>query len=120
MERLNFKKLSCLEGKEWYQMKIVNRFGALENVVANVDTMKLRKFTSTGVIKLFHFHNTERNFTVSMCHQLIYNKKLKVKPCNFIVNQPCIQYTMGSVYSLFCVGLDISTVVMEPIVLAGY
>jgi len=126
MERLNFKELSCLEGKEWYQMKMVNRFGALENMVANVDIMRLCKCTSTGVVKLFHFHNTKRNFTFSMYHHLSPppppppNKKLKVEPCNFIVNQPCIQYAMGSVYCLLYVWLNISTVVMEPNVLAGY
>jgi len=79
MERLNFKKLSCLEGKEWYQMKIVNRFGALESVFTNVDTMRLHKFTSIGVVKLFHFHNTKRSFTFSVYHQQFFlNKKLKV------------------------------------------
>jgi len=121
MERLNFKKLSCLEGKEWYQMKIVNRFGALENVVTIVDTMRFRNSTSTGVVKLFHFHNTRRNFTFLLYHQLFFfNKKLKVEPYNIIVNQPCIQYAMGSVYCLLYVGLDISTVVTEPNVLAVY
>jgi hypothetical protein len=34
--------------------------------------------------------------------------------------RPCINYVMGLVYCLLCVGLDISTVVMEPNVLAGY
>jgi hypothetical protein len=72
MERLNFKKLSCLEGKEWYHMKIVSRFGALENVLTNVDTMRLHKFTSTGVFKLFHFHNTKRSFTFSVYHQQVF------------------------------------------------
>ena len=121
MERLNFKKLSCLEGNECYQMKIVNKFGALENVVANVDTMKLHNFTSTRVVKLFHFHNTKRNFTFSMYHQLFFkNKKLKVEPWNFIVNHPCIQYAKGSIHCLLYGGLGISMVVMEPNVLGGY
>jgi hypothetical protein len=77
MERLNFKKLSYLESKEWYQVKIVNRFGALENMVANVEAIRLCKSASTGVIK-----------------DLIY----------------CLLYA----------GLDISTVVIKPNILAGY
>ena len=43
-----------------------------------------------------------------------------MEPYNIIVNQPCIQYAMGSVYCLLYVGLDISTVVTEPNVLAVY
>jgi len=68
-------------------------------------------FTFITLKEILHFQCTTNFFL---------NKKLKVEPYNFIVNQPCIQFAMGSVYCLLCVGLNISTVVMEPNVLAGY
>jgi hypothetical protein len=37
MERFNLKKLNNVEGKEQYRVQISNRFGALENVGAEVD-----------------------------------------------------------------------------------
>jgi hypothetical protein len=38
MERLNLKKLREVEGKEQYLVEILNRFAALENLDAEVDT----------------------------------------------------------------------------------
>jgi hypothetical protein len=38
MERFNLKKLNEVEGKEQYRFEISNRFVALENLYAEVDT----------------------------------------------------------------------------------
>jgi hypothetical protein len=37
VERFNIKKLSELEVRKWYQIKISNRFAALENLNVSVD-----------------------------------------------------------------------------------
>jgi hypothetical protein len=40
MERFNLKKLSGVEGKEWYRVEISNRFVALENLDTEGDVKK--------------------------------------------------------------------------------
>jgi hypothetical protein len=43
MERFNLKKLSGVEGKEWYRVEISNRFAALENLGTEGILIKLGK-----------------------------------------------------------------------------
>jgi uncharacterized metal-binding protein YceD (DUF177 family) len=43
MERLNLQNLSNLEDKEQYQVKISNRFAALENLDDDDDDVDIRR-----------------------------------------------------------------------------
>jgi hypothetical protein len=69
MERFNLKKLNEVEGKEEYQVKISNRFTALENLCDDGDTNRACE-------------TNRENIKISTKESLGYFKLKKHKPCS--------------------------------------
>jgi hypothetical protein len=51
VERFNFRKLNEVEVRNWYQVKISNRFAALENLNDSKDRGKMLKRISTSQLE---------------------------------------------------------------------